>query len=307
MSIQVEHLTKQYGRQRAVDAISFSVREGEIAGFLGPNGAGKSTTMKIITGFLPPTSGVVRVAGENVTQFPGRVKRQTGYLPEHNPLYEDMYVHEYLHFMAGLHDFPRSKRKSRVLEMVQLCGLTIEQNKRIAALSKGFRQRLGLAQALLHNPKVLVLDEPTSGLDPNQLVEVRKLIKTVSKEKTVLFSTHILQEAEALCDRVIVINQGKIVADDKLSVLREGKGAVIVEFTEEVSEEDLRKVAGEGDVTRLERNRFRIGQPKDSDIRQALVRFAADRNLSLVELKREEGSLASIFGQLTNAQEKEVS
>jgi len=191
--------------------------------------------------------------------------------------------------------------------MVQLCGLTVEQNKRIASLSKGFRQRLGLAQALLHNPKVLVLDEPTSGLDPNQLVEVRKLIRTVSKEKTVLFSTHILQEAEALCDRVIVINQGRIVADDKLSVLREGKGAVIVEFKEEVSEEDLRKVAGAADVKKLERNRFRISQSKDSDIRHALVRFAADRNLSLVELKREEGSLESIFGELTNVQENESS
>lgn len=219
MSIKVTHLTKYYGQQKAVDDASFSVGEGEIVGFLGPNGAGKSTTMKIITGFLPASAGTVHIDGKNVAEDPMFVKRNTGYLPEHNPLYQDMYVHEYLCFVAGIFGLSTSVRMERVQGIVRRCGLTAEQNKMIGSLSKGFRQRVGLAQALIHDPKVLVLDEPTSGLDPNQLVEIRKLIKTVSADKTVLFSSHILQEVEALCDRVIVIHQGKIVADDRLENL----------------------------------------------------------------------------------------
>ncbi len=231
MSIQVRNLTKLYGQQKAVDDISFSVQEGEIVGFLGPNGAGKSTTMKVIAGFLPPTSGTVKVAGANVADHPMAVKSNTGYLPEHNPLYHDMYVHEYLAFMAGICGLKSSQRKERIAEMVQLCGLTLEQNKKIGMLSKGYRQRVGLAQSLIHDPKVLVLDEPTSGLDPNQLMEIRKLIKAVSKDKTVLFSTHILQEVVALCDRVIVINRGKIVADDRLdSLIQRDVSHLVVEF-----------------------------------------------------------------------------
>lgn len=222
MSLQVQELTKIYGGQKAVDNISFSIQKGEIVGFLGPNGAGKSTTMKIATTYLPPTSGSVWVEGINVEERPIEVKKVIGYLPEHNPLYLDMFVHEYLQFVGSVYGLKGSNLKRRVQELVEMCGLTREQNKRIEALSKGYRQRVGLAQALIHSPQVLILDEPTSGLDPNQILEIRKLIKDISRDKTVIFSTHIMQEVEALCDRVIIINKGKIVADDLLeNLLRE--------------------------------------------------------------------------------------
>lgn len=301
MSIKVTHLSKQYGQQRAVDDISFAVSEGEIVGFLGPNGAGKSTTMKILTGFLPPTEGTALVGGESVADHPISVKKKVGYLPEHNPLYLDMYVHEYLHFMAGIFGLSSSQKINRVAEMIHLCGLADEQNKRIGLLSKGFRQRVGLAQALIHDPKVLVLDEPTSGLDPNQLVEIRRLIKTVSKDKTVLFSTHILQEVKALCDRVIVINKGKIVADDRLDALLLGGGNyLIVEFANEVAEQDLARIEGVEKVRKLENFRFQVKSFPGSDVRPKLVDFAHRQNLSLIGLKQEENSLESIFSQLTN-------
>jgi ABC-2 type transport system ATP-binding protein len=222
MSLQVQQLTKIYGAQKPVDNISFSIQKGEIVGFLGPNGAGKSTTMKIATTYLPPTSGSVWVEGINVEERPIEVKKVIGYLPEHNPLYLDMFVHEYLQFVGSVYGLKGSYLKRRVQELVEMCGLTREQNKRIEALSKGYRQRVGLAQALIHHPQVLILDEPTSGLDPNQILEIRKLIKDISRDKTVIFSTHIMQEVEALCDRVIIINKGKIVADDLLeNLLRE--------------------------------------------------------------------------------------
>lgn len=222
MSLQVQQVTKIYGGQKAVDNISFSIQKGEIVGFLGPNGAGKSTTMKIATTYLPPTSGSVWVEGINVEEQPIEVKKVIGYLPEHNPLYLDMFVHEYLQFVGSVYGLKGSNLKRRVQELVEMCGLTREQNKRIEALSKGYRQRVGLAQALIHSPQVLILDEPTSGLDPNQILEIRKLIKDISREKTVIFSTHIMQEVEALCDRVIIISKGKIVADDLLeNLLRE--------------------------------------------------------------------------------------
>jgi ABC-2 type transport system ATP-binding protein len=305
MSIQVSSLSKHYGLQMAVDQISFKVNEGEIVGFLGPNGAGKSTAMKILTGFLPPSGGIVLVNGESVVDRPLLVKRQIGYLPEHNPLYLDMYVHEYLNFMAGVFGLPPSSSKKRVFEMVALCGLTDEQNKKIGMLSKGYRQRVGLAQALIHDPSVLILDEPTSGLDPNQLVEIRKLIKTVSREKTVLFSTHILQEVEALCDRVIVINKGKIVADDKLERLLKGGGNyLVVEFANAVNESDLATLEGVLEVERIDGNRFRIQSVGGKDLRSELVDFAVKRNLSLIGLKQEEISLESIFSQLTAAETK---
>ncbi|NOT73887.1 MAG: gliding motility-associated ABC transporter ATP-binding subunit GldA [Cyclobacteriaceae bacterium] len=305
MSIKVSNLTKQYGSQKAVDQISFSVNEGEIVGFLGPNGAGKSTTMKIMTGFLPPTLGTVEVGGKNVMDYPMDVKQMTGYLPEHNPLYLDMYVHEYLTFMAGIYGLKSSSRKDRVIEMVGLCGLNEEQNKRIGMLSKGYRQRVGLAQALIHNPKVLVLDEPTSGLDPNQLIEIRNLIKTISKNKTVLFSTHILQEVEALCDRVIVINKGHIVADDRLENLLQGGGNyLIVEFANQISRDELMLVKGVEQVEHIENFKFRIRSQAGSDIRPLLVSLAVEKNLSLIGLKKEENSLESIFGQLTTSEEK---
>ena len=259
MSIRVNNLSKQYGQQRAVDDISFSVNEGEIVGFLGPNGAGKSTTMKVITGFLPPTSGAVFVGGENVMENPRAVKGMTGYLAEHNPLYHDMFVHEFLDFIAQIFGLKAERKTKRIAEMVHLCGLGAEQNKKIGALSKGYRQRVGLAQALIHDPKVLVLDEPTSGLDPNQLVEIRNLIRTVSRNKTVLFSSHILQEVEALCDRVVVINQGKIVADDRIeNLLNAGVKFTIVEFSNEVAENDLLQIGGIVSVEKIEKARFQI-------------------------------------------------
>ncbi len=302
MSIQVSRLTKEYGKQRAVNDASFTVREGEIVGFLGPNGAGKSTTMKIITGYLPPTQGSVTVNGKDVVSDPMFVKRCTGYLGEHNPLYLDMYVHEYLGFVASIYGIPAAKKRQRVEEMIGLCGLAVEQNKKIGMLSKGYRQRIGLAQALIHDPQVLVLDEPTSGLDPNQLVEIRRLIKTVSVNKTVLFSSHILQEVQALCERVIVINQGTIVADDRLeNLLRKGNRYLIVEFVDDFSENILLEAEGVQGVTRLAPGKFRISAALDHDIRPALVRFSAQRNLSLVELKQEENSLESVFSQLTRA------
>jgi ABC-2 type transport system ATP-binding protein len=224
MSITVQNLTKTYGTQRAIDSLNFTIKKGEIVGFLGPNGAGKSTTMKIITGFLSATEGTAEVEGLSVTEQPIEVKKRIGYLPEHNPLYVDMYVREFLTFMGSLYGIERKKLKNRVAEIIELVGLSSEQHKKIRQLSKGYRQRVGLAHALIHNPEVLILDEPTTGLDPNQLVEIRNLIKSIGKEKTVILSTHIMQEVEALCERVIIINKGCIVADRKVAdILQEGK------------------------------------------------------------------------------------
>ncbi|MBX2962340.1 MAG: gliding motility-associated ABC transporter ATP-binding subunit GldA [Cyclobacteriaceae bacterium] len=302
MSLSVQHLTKQYGEQNAVDNISFEVNEGEIVGFLGPNGAGKSTTMKIATTYLPPTSGKVSVAGWDVTEQAMKIKSVIGYLPEHNPLYLDMYVHEYLHFIGRLYGMRGKHLKQRVGEMVERCGLVREQHKRIEMLSKGYRQRVGLAQALIHNPKVLILDEPTSGLDPNQLVEIRKLIKEVSADKTVIFSTHIMQEVQALCDRVIVINKGSIVADDRLDNLlsqRKGTTAVVVEFDQPVSKEELGKLHGVAHVERITSVTFRLTSDGTADIRPEVFKFAAQLQVSLLGLKVEEHSLENIFRSLT--------
>lgn len=221
MSIEVRQLTKIYGPQKAVDQISFSVKPGEIVGFLGPNGAGKSTTMKIATGYLQPSEGTVEIAGFDVTKDPIAARRQLGYLAEHNPLYLDMYVKEFLHFIGELHGLKGATLRNRVAEVIQLVGLELEQKKRVGQLSKGYRQRVGLAQALIHNPPVLILDEPTTGLDPNQLAEIRQVIKTIGQQKTVLFSTHIMQEVEALCDRAVIINRGHLVADATLTELRQ--------------------------------------------------------------------------------------
>jgi len=221
MSIQVTNLTKVYGTQRAVDGISFSLKPGEIVGFLGPNGAGKSTTMKILTGYLNSTSGTATVADFDVNQQPMPARRAIGYLPEHNPLYLDMYVREFLLFSGKLYGMRGASLKSRVKEMIALCGLEVEKRKKIGQLSKGYRQRVGLAQSFLHDPAVLILDEPTTGLDPNQIQEIRELIRTAGHNKTVLFSTHIMQEVEALCDRVIIINKGRVVSDSSLEALRQ--------------------------------------------------------------------------------------
>jgi len=303
MSLRVHHLTKIYDQQKAVDDISFEIETGAIVGFLGPNGAGKSTTMKIATTYLPPTSGVVRVDGWDVTVNPMEVKRIIGYLPEHNPLYPDMYVHEYLRFIGGLYELNGNRLKNRVAEMIEQCGLTVEQNKKIEMLSKGYRQRVGLAQALIHDPSVLILDEPTSGLDPNQLSEIRKLIKDISFNKTVLFSTHIMQEVQALCDRVIVINKGKLVADDTLQKLlshTHGSKIVRVEFEQPVSREALEGIAGVIRVEELNETSFILHSDGAVDVRPDLFRFAAERNVSLVGLKLEEHSLENVFRLLTN-------
>ena len=218
MSITVKNLTKIYGTKPAVKNISFSVGPGEVVGFLGPNGAGKSTTMKIMTGYLPPTEGSVTVCDQEVSQQKS-VRKTIGYLPEHNPLYLDMYVHEFLHFIGKVYGIHGAELKRKVADAVERCGLTIEQNKKIEMLSKGYRQRVGLAQALLHDPQVLILDEPTTGLDPNQIVEIRQLIRSISTNKTVLFSTHIMQEVQALCHRAVIINNGEVVADDTIDNL----------------------------------------------------------------------------------------
>lgn len=278
------------------------MKKGEIVGFLGPNGAGKSTTLKIATSYLPPSSGTIVVGGYDVVSHPMAVKKITGYLPEHNPLYLDLYVHEYLNFVGRLYGLNGSKLKSRVEEMIELCGLTREQNKKIEKLSKGYRQRTGIAQALIHDPEVLILDEPTSGLDPNQLVEVRRLIRQVSADKTVIFSTHIMQEVEALCERVVVINKGNIVANERLDNLlqRRASGAtVIAEFETAVTTTELEQLPGVEKVIEVDVNRYRIHYQQGADIRPDIFRYAADRRLSLIGLKQEESSLESVFRELT--------
>lgn len=306
MSLQILNLTKIYGQQKAVDSISFTVEAGEIVGFLGPNGAGKSTTMKIATGFLAPTSGSVRVGGFDVSENPLQVKQITGYLPEHNPLYLDMYVHEYLLFVGGLYGLHRKNLVKRVSEIIELCGLGHEQYKKMEALSKGYRQRAGLAQALLHDPEVLILDEPTSGLDPNQIIEVRKVIKEISKSKTVIFSTHIMQEVQALCERVVIINKGKIVADDRLSTLLTGKARkLIVEFQEVVDIEELKALKGVAEVTNITSQKYSLLADAETDIRTHVFQYATDKKLSLIELKVEEYSIESLFKELTS-QENEL-
>ncbi len=304
MSLVISHLTKQYGQQLAVKDISFSIEKGEIVGFLGPNGAGKSTTMKIATTYLPPTNGTVHVNGFDVVKQPMEVRKIIGYLPEHNPLYLDMYVHEYLSFVCGVYGITGSERKQRVAEMIELCGLTKEQNKKIESLSKGYRQRVGLAQALIHNPSVLILDEPTSGLDPNQIIEIRKLIKQISANKTVILSTHIMQEVEALCDRVIVIRQGEIVADDRLKNLlsqRDGVKILLVEWEGTIAVEDLQTLAGVRSVTQTGKS-FRIVTEVNVDVRAELFRLSAEKKLSLLSLREEESNLEEIFRSLTSSE-----
>lgn len=302
MSIVVNALSKIYGAQNAVDGISFSVNEGEILGFLGPNGAGKSTTMKIATGYLPPSSGTVEVGGFDVTENPLAVKRIVGYLPEHNPLYTDMYIHEYLSFIGTLHGLKGGRLQQRKEEMVRLCGLEREQHKKIGALSKGYRQRVGLAQALIHEPQVIILDEPTTGLDPNQILEIRALIKAISKNKTVIFSTHIMQEVQALCDRVVIINKGKIVADNAVSELQTGKvknNIINVEFASPIEPGELEKIPGVLEVIVEGKGKYRIKSSQEQDIRGEIFTFASENKLTLLGLSQTEDSLEDIFQQLT--------
>lgn len=300
MSVQVKNLTKKFGDQRAVDKVTFEARKGEVLGFLGPNGAGKSTTMKIITCFLPQSEGKVSVCGYDTGDDPMAVRRCIGYLPENNPLYEEMYVREYLEFVARLHHI-RNKR-SRVAEMIEMTGLSLEQHKPIGALSKGYRQRVGLAQAMLHDPEVLILDEPTSGLDPNQLVDIRNLIKRLGKEKTVIFSTHIMQEVQALCDRVLIINRGRIVADDPMDRLERrisGERLLSVLFKEDPSDAQLRKIAGVLRVSSSEDGRRLLASSFDEDVRERVFRFAVDQGLTILEMNQKTFTVEDIFQQLT--------
>jgi len=300
MSVEVIGLTKMFGTQAAVEDASFRVGKGEILGFLGPNGAGKSTTMKVIACFIPPTSGRVEVCGFDVESDSMEVRRRIGYLPENNPLYRDMYVREYLHFVARLHRVPR--RKERVEEMIERTGLTQERTKLIGALSKGYRQRVGLAQAMLHDPEVLILDEPTSGLDPNQLAEIRSLIVQLGREKTVIFSTHIMQEVQALCNRVVIIDQGRIVADDPIEVLSArlaGKVYLTLEFGEKISEKDLRRLPHLLEIQSLGEKKWKLVTDTRHDIRPDISRMAAEKHWTLLEIHREMASIENIFQELT--------
>jgi ABC-2 type transport system ATP-binding protein len=303
MSIIVENISKLYGKQKALNDISFQVNAGEIIGFLGPNGAGKSTMMKILTCYIPQSSGKASVCGFDVAEQSIDVRRNVGYLPEHNPLYLDMYVKEYLEFIGGLHKISNSR--ARVKEMVEMTGLQIEQDKKIGALSKGYRQRVGIAQAMIHNPKVLILDEPTTGLDPNQLEEIRNLIKNIGKEKTVMLSTHIMQEVEAVCDRVIIVNHGEIVANDttqKLKNQQEELQTVIVEFDKAPSRTSLKALTGVREARNTSGNVWVVEGVKSVDIRKELFDYAVKSNLSILSLQKAENKLEDVFKTLTKGE-----
>ncbi len=301
MSIKVSNLTKIYGKQSALDNVSFKINAGEIVGLVGPNGAGKSTMMKIITCFIPQTSGNVEVCGFDVVSDSIEVRKKVGYLPEHNPLYLDMYVLEYLDFLAGIHKLGKTSKK-RILEMIDITGLEVEKNKKIGALSKGFRQRVGLAQAMIHNPDVLILDEPTSGLDPNQLVEIRNLIKKIGKEKTVLFSTHIMQEVEAVCNKVLVIDRGKIIADKSTLEMHKMNSEIkiiSVEFDGEINKSLLKSIPGIIEVTQVTSKTWIVKANSDNDVRHDIFNLAVKNNLTVLSMKSEEQSLEQTFHDLT--------
>jgi ABC-2 type transport system ATP-binding protein len=305
MSIVVNQLTKKYGEQKAVDNLSFAIDKNEIVGFLGPNGAGKSTTLKIATGYLSASSGNVLIGGLDVAEQPLEIKKKIGYLPEHNPLYLNMYVHEYLHFSGKFYGISGKKLKSRTAEVIEMCQLQLEQNKKIGQLSKGYRQRVGLAQALLHEPEVLILDEPTTGLDPNQIVEVRDLIKTISKDRTVLFSTHIMQEVQAICNRVIIINQGKLVADDSLtSILHQQTTHTLeIEFESEIAIDTLSAIEDVEEVKMISKYKYLLKIQGEDDIRKRIMKTVADNNLPLIGINRKEMSMEEVFNSLTQVKE----
>ncbi|MBR5781596.1 MAG: gliding motility-associated ABC transporter ATP-binding subunit GldA [Bacteroidales bacterium] len=300
MSIIVQNVTKQYDTQLALNDVSLTIGKGEIVGLLGPNGAGKSTLMKIITCFIPPTKGTVSVEGYDIWEQSMEVRKCVGYLPEHNPLYLDMYVKEYLGFVGGIHHLKGQELNKRIDEMIEMTGLGIEMHKKIGALSKGYRQRVGLAQAMIHNPSVLILDEPTSGLDPNQLIDIRNLIRDLGEEKTVLLSTHIMQEVEALCDRVVIINKGVVVANDNIENLtKESENVLVVEFDGEVTMEMLRSIVGLKQAKSIKGNQWILESKADLDIRQDLMRWAISNNVIIKSMQREETSIEECFQRLT--------
>jgi ABC-2 type transport system ATP-binding protein len=298
MSIEVKNLYKYYGEQAAVRDVSFSVKKGEIVAFLGPNGAGKSTTMKIMTGFMPASQGEVYISGKKVDIDKLDTRQIIGYLPENNPLYTDMYVREYLEFVGRIYKI--KNLKARVAEMISAVGLEVEQHKKIGALSKGYRQRVGLAQAIIHDPEVLILDEPTTGLDPNQLVEIRELIRNIGKEKTVLLSTHIMQEVEAICDRVIIISKGQIVADDTAKTLQQEleHQTVYVEFDAQITKAQLSKIPGVSKVEALEKG-WLIESVTLDDLRKAVAQHAQKENWLILTLRVDQKSLEEVFKELT--------
>jgi ABC-2 type transport system ATP-binding protein len=301
MSIEVKQVVKLYGEQRALNNVSFDVQSGEVLGFLGPNGAGKSTLMKIITGFIPPTSGEVFVEGLDTVEHSLEVKKLIGYLPENNPLYLEMYVKEYLEYVGGIYQLKHIKK--RVQEMVELTGLSIEQHKKIGALSKGYRQRVGLAQALIHDPKVLILDEPTSGLDPNQIVEIRNLITSFAKEKTILLSTHIMQEVKAICNRIIIIKNGVIVANDLTDTIQHGLDAdtqvVLVEFNIEPNLTELISITGVLNAKKIKELHWVIEATTEKDIRQDVFNFAVSKGIAVLSMQKKEKTLEEVFQEFT--------
>ena len=303
MSIIVEGIQKKYGSQLAVGGVSFELQRGEIVGFLGPNGAGKSTTLKMITGYVKPDAGTIQVEGLSVQSQSLAVRKKIGYLPEANPLYYDMYVREYLHFIAGVHEIKNPE--PAINDVINLTGLSREAHKKCGQLSKGYKQRVGLAAALVHNPPVLILDEPTSGLDPNQIVEIREVIRKQGADKTILFSSHILQEVEAICDRVIILHQGKVVADNRIRQLQqeENSGQVLeVQLREEPAEQEWREVPGVQQFIAMGGGRYRITTRDAEQLSRALMQWAVQRGYTLLSLQREQSSLEDVFRQLTSRQ-----
>jgi ABC-2 type transport system ATP-binding protein len=300
MSIEVYKLSKHFQAQTVVDQLSFRVEKGQILGFLGPNGAGKSTTMRMITGYLEPSAGEIYICGYDISKHPIQAKKRIGYLPEHNPLYLDMYVHEYLRFMGSIHGLNKKACIANAKKVVEQCGLGDVQNKKIGLLSKGYRQRIGLAQALIHDPAVLILDEPTTGLDPNQLVEIRSLIRELSPEKAVILSTHIMQEVEALCDRVMIINQGKLCVEATLQELAaQGEDQFILTFKEIVPLAALEKIQGVRRVQALGQHQYKLYVNPAKGMHENLFRFAQEENLTLQRLEQKKSTLEERFQQLT--------
>jgi ABC-2 type transport system ATP-binding protein len=303
MSIEVKQVTKLYGEQKALDAVSFEIKTGEVVGFLGPNGAGKSTMMKIITGFIPPTQGEVFVDGMDAVLHSMEVRKLIGYLPENNPLYLDMYVREYLEFVANIYNLKNKKQK--IADIIAQTGLTLEAHKKIGALSKGYRQRVGLAQALIHDPKVLILDEPTSGLDPNQIVEIRNLISSVGKEKTIMLSTHIMQEVEAICDKIIILNKGQIVANDIAQNIHNQAESqtkvILVEFNTDPTSEELLNISGITKAVKIKAMHWALEASTPDDVRQHIFNFAVNKGLAVLSMQKKEKSLEEVFHELTKS------
>ena len=301
MSIKLTNITKLYGKQKAVNNISFEIKTGEIVGFIGPNGAGKSTTMKIITGFIPPTSGELQINDKNIDEHSISIRKEIGYLPEHNPLYLEMYVKEFLSYIAGTYKL--KNKKTRIAEIIERIGLSSEQHKKIGALSKGYRQRIGLAQVLIHDPKILILDEPTSGLDPNQIIEIRNIISEAGKEKTVLLSTHIMQEVEAICDRIIIIDKGKIKANEATQNIKkhstDKNQTILVEFDKEILKEKLATIEGVNNVVFVKENNWVLQSSLKDDIRSNIFNFAVQNSITVLSMQKKEKTLEEIFQEIT--------